>query len=263
MATHLSENSTNRTDNSISNRVTVGGIPFIAATLQGAVEMTIEHLHGNQNTGADIHLLNVYSIALAQTDEDYLQSVVGATYNFPDGKPVAASGSLFGGRLHQVRGPSYFEAVIDQGRAHGIRHYFLGSTPETLSALEQALTAKFPGVQIAGTMSPPFRVLTKEELVAQDDTIRASNADIVWVGLGTPKQDHEAKRLAAEGFTAAAVGAAFDFSAGLKPIAPKLVRNLGFEWAHRLFTEPRRLWRRYLWGNSKFMTLVARKAFNR
>jgi N-acetylglucosaminyldiphosphoundecaprenol N-acetyl-beta-D-mannosaminyltransferase len=227
------------------------------------VDMTLERLKGERKTGADIHLLNVYSVALAQTDERYFQSVVDAEYNFPDGKPVAASGTLFGGRLHQVRGPSYFEAVIDQGRAHGIRHYFLGSTPETLAALEKALTEKFPGVRIAGTMSPPFRAPTTEELATQDDTIRTSNADIIWVGLGTPKQDHEAKRLASKGFTAAAVGAAFDFSAGLKPIAPQIIQNLGFEWAHRLFSEPRRLWRRYLWGNSKFLMLVARKVFIR
>lgn len=263
MATRESENGTSRTDTSALQRVSVGGVPFVSATPQEAVDMTLDHLTGEHKTGADIHLLNAYSVALAQADENYRRCVAEGSFNFPDGKPVAASSRVFGGRLHQVRGPAYFESVIDQGRKHGIRHYLLGSTPETLEALEKALTSRFPGVQIAGTMSPPFRPLSEEELAAQDETIRASDADIIWVGLGTPKQDYETGRLAAEGFTAAAVGAAFDFSAGLKPIAPKMIRSLGLEWAHRLLSEPRRLWRRYLWGNSLFLLTVARRILGR
>lgn len=239
------------------------GVPFTRADPAAAVEKTLELMKSDETTGADIHLLNAYSVALAETDSDYRGCVSQATFNFPDGKPVAASGRIFGGRLHQVRGPAFFEDVISAGREQGVRHYLLGSTLETLKALEAALVAKYPGAQIVGTMSPPFRTLTAEERAAQDEEIRSARPDIVWVGLGTPKQDHEARRLADAGFVAAAVGAAFDFSAGLKPLAPKLVRDLGLEWLHRLLSEPRRLMRRYLWGNTTFLMVVARRVARR
>lgn len=241
----------------------IAGIPFTRADPASAVAMTLELLRSDQPTGSDIHLLNAYSVALAETDRDFQACVSQATLNFPDGKPVAVAGSAFGGKLHQVRGPAYFEDVISAGRRQGVRHYLLGSTPETLSALEAALQAKYPGALIVGKLSPPFRALTPEEQSAQDEEVRSTRPDIVWVGLGTPKQDHEARRLATAGFVAAAVGAAFDFSAGVKPLAPKIVRHLGFEWLHRLLSEPRRLLRRYLWGNTTFLMVVARQIARR
>lgn len=244
-------------------RTHIAGVPFTRAHPAAAVEMTLELLKSGRPTGADIHLLNAYSVALAETDSDYRACVSQATFNFPDGKPVAVFGTVFGGKLHQVRGPAFFEDVISAGRRQGVRHYLLGSTPETLSALEAALEAKYPGAQIVGKMSPPFRTLTAKEQAVQDQEIRSARPDIVWVGLGTPKQDHEARRLATAGFVAAAVGAAFDFSAGLKPLAPKLVRDLGLEWLHRLLSEPRRLMRRYLWGNTTFLMVVARQVARR
>lgn len=246
-----------------NERTHIAGVPFTPADPATAVEMTLELLKSDKTMGADIHLLNAYSVALAETDSDYQACVSQATFNFPDGKPVAASGTIFGGKLHQVRGPAFFEDVISAGRGQGVRHYLLGSTPNTLEALEAALGEKYPGVQIVGMMSPPFRTLSAEEQAVQDQEIRSARPDIVWVGLGTPKQDHEARRLATEGFVAAAVGAAFDFSAGLKPLAPKIVRDFGLEWLHRLVSEPRRLMRRYLWGNTTFLIVVAKQLMQR
>lgn len=244
-------------------RTHIAGVPFTRADPAAAVKMTLELLQSDETMGADIHLLNAYSVALAETASDYKACVSQATFNFPDGKPVAASGAVFGGKLHQVRGPAFFEDVISAGRNQGVRHYLLGSTPETLKALEAALGAKYPGAQIVGTMSPPFRTLTAKEQSVQDEEIRSARPDIVWVGLGTPKQDYEARRLATAGFVAAAVGAAFDFSAGLKPLAPRIVRDLGLEWLHRLLSEPRRLLRRYLWGNTVFLIVVGRRITRR
>ena len=106
-------------------------------------------------------------------------------------------------------------------------------------------------------MSPPFRQLTTGELKDQDSIIRGDAPDIVWVGLGTPKQDYEAQRLASEsGFVAIAVGAAFDFSAGTKREAPVWMRNLAIEWVYRFMSEPQRLWRRYIIGNAVFLFAV-------
>jgi N-acetylglucosaminyldiphosphoundecaprenol N-acetyl-beta-D-mannosaminyltransferase len=237
----------------------MAGVPFTATTPKRAVEITLDLVRSKTGTGTDIHLLNVYSVALASKDPDFRACISRATLNFPDGKPVAVVSPLFGNRLRQVRGPAFFEDVISAGRSHNVRHFLLGSTPDTLKALEKSLLERHPGALIVGTLSPPFRELTKEEQDEQDTFIRDTKADIVWVGLGTPKQDYEAHRLAKAGFTAAAVGAAFDFSAGLKPLAPKIMQTLGLEWLHRLLSEPKRLWRRYLWGNTTFLFLLVRK----
>lgn len=128
-----------------------------------------------------------------------------------------------------------------------------------LVKLQQNLEARFPGVEIVGTYSPPFRSLSEAELDAQDELILRSGADIVWVGLGTPKQDHEVRRLADSlHVTACAVGAAFDFTAGTKREAPKWMTRVGLEWTFRLISEPRRLWKRYLIGNFVFLAAIIR-----
>ncbi len=116
---------------------------------------------------------------------------------------------------------------------------------------------QFPGLKVVGSASPPFRPMTPAERFSQDEDIRTSGAAFVWVGLGTPKQDFEAARICHQlGVTTVAVGAAFDFLARTKREAHPLLRQLGLEWAHRLATEPRRLWRRYLFGNIRFMRLA-------
>jgi N-acetylglucosaminyldiphosphoundecaprenol N-acetyl-beta-D-mannosaminyltransferase len=164
-------------------------------------------------------------------------------------------------KLQQVRGPAFFEQAIDAGRAAGLRHYLLGSTVEVLEKLTQNLHDRYPGAEIVGAESPPFRPLSEAECREQDARILASGANIVWVGLGTPKQDFEARRLAQSiPVVALAIGAAFDFSAGTLNEAPKWMRAVGLEWAFRLIKEPRRLWRRYLIGNVRFIRVVAADA---
>lgn len=156
-----------------------------------------------------------------------------------------------------MRGPQLFLDVFDVGRQHGIRHFLLGSSPEVLDRLQDNLLKKYPGCDIVGIESPPFRPLSESELELQDRRIAATGPDIVWVGLGTPKQDWEAQRLASSiGATTIAVGAAFDFAAGTVREAPKWIRTIGFEWFFRLCSQPRRLWRRYLVGNSKFLMIA-------
>lgn len=233
-------------------------LPVAMTTFDDAVEKTCVHARAGSG-GMDIHLINAYSIALTTTDERYRQCLNGASYNLPDGKPLSLLTRFSSQALSQVRGPSYFEAVLDVGRSRNLRHFLLGSTPETLEALKRAINLKFPGVLVVGADSPPFRSLSSEEIQAQDARLKEANPDIVWVGLGTPKQDLEARRLADAGFNAIAVGAAFDFTAGLKKEAPRWISNIGAEWLFRFATEPRRLWRRYLIGNFQFLYAVMRK----
>lgn len=243
-------------------KLSFAGIPFCKSSLDDAAAFIVNRaLDGTP--GSDIHFLNAFSVALAETNSDFRDCVTRSDFNFPDGKPIALMSSFGRSKLHQVRGPALFERVMDVGRPYGVRHYLLGSTPETLRKLQESLEARYPGVKIAGIHSPPFRLLSTEELAMQDQKIRASGAHVVWVGLGTPKQDFEASRLASSGFIAAAVGAAFDFSAGTKASSPEWMSKAGLEWFHRLISEPRRLWKRYLWGNTVFLLSVVKRGISR
>lgn len=207
--------------------------------------------------GRHVHLANAYTIALADKSAEYRRVLNSPAVNFPDGKPIGWVSELLGHSpsLEHIRGPQLFLDVFEQGSMQGsIKHYLLGSTPEVLAALVANLETKFPNVSIVGAESPPFRALSDAELEAQDARIMESAADIVWVGLGTPKQDFEVERLARNlPVLAIAVGAAFDFAAGTLKEAPPWMTNSGLEWLFRLISEPRRLWRRYVFGNARFV----------
>lgn len=239
----------------------VGPVAFVSADLDTAAEVVSDHAKRGE-AGLHVHLLNAYSVTLAERHEDYLESVSGTAINLPDGRPIGWVSQIRRdvSPLQQIRGVRFFLRTFERGLDKGVRHFLLGSTPETLQLLESNLRARFPDAQIVGTHSPPFRALSEDELADQDRLIDESGAEIVWVGLGTPKQDLEAARLArALPVTAVAVGAAFDFVAGTVREAPELVSRCGLEWAYRLYREPRRLWRRYLIGNTRFL----RSAFTR
>jgi N-acetylglucosaminyldiphosphoundecaprenol N-acetyl-beta-D-mannosaminyltransferase len=239
----------------------VGSVPFVARQPKAAAQDLVDAaVLPGRTRGEHVHLANAYSIALGHT-QPQVGAVLGERtgWNLPDGKPVMWVSALRrdAGRLHQVRGPRFMLDVIDLGRAAGLRHYLLGGSEETLELLERNLQQMFPGVQIAGSDSPPFRTPTTSELVDRDERIATSGAHVVWVGLGTPKQDLEALRLASTlPVLAVAVGAAFDFAAGTLKPAPHWVGAIGFEWLWRMLAEPRRLWRRYTFGNAQFIAAV-------
>lgn len=240
-------------------RVTFGDVPIVASTPSAAVAEVLRVAPGLRQ-GEHVHLANAYTIALADTDAG-LSSVLSSGVCLPDGKPLTWLSRLRrrDARLVQTRGPQFFLDVIDRGRSIGIRHYLLGGSEQTLARLERQLRARYPGVEITGAYSPPFRALTEDEVAMQDAAIRASGAQVVWVGLGTPKQDFECARIASTmPVIAAAVGAAFDFTAGNLRRAPRWMSWIGLEWLHRLIQEPRRLWRRYLFGNLRFLRVAVR-----
>jgi N-acetylglucosaminyldiphosphoundecaprenol N-acetyl-beta-D-mannosaminyltransferase len=232
----------------------VGPIEFVSASPANAVDHVIAMaLLGR---GRHVHLANAYTVALADKSADYRALLAEPAVNFPDGKPIAWVSALRGHwpRLEQVRGPQLFLDVFKEGISQNIRHYLLGSTPEVLELLKRNLTTQFPGIDIVGLESPPFRTLTASELDKQDERVRDSGAQIVWVGLGTPKQDVEAQRIAGElPVVAIAIGAAFDFAAGTLVAAPVWVQTCGLEWMYRFIREPRRLWKRYIFGNARFL----------
>ena len=136
-----------------------------------------------------------------------------------------------------------------------------GSSPTVLSSLTRKIEAQFPHIKIAGAVSPPYRELTPDEEARVIDEINGSNADVLWVGLGCPKQEKwmHSVRHRVRVPVLAAIGAAFDFHAGSVRQAPKAVQRLGLEWLFRLFMEPRRLWKRYLLNNPGFVFLILKK----
>lgn len=246
------------------NKHSLGTIEVISTSpSEASLELCSMALQG---TPRHVHLVNAYTIALASQSDAYSECLQHPAVNLPDGKPLSWASMLFGQHpvLRQVRGPQLFLDTFDVGQSSGIKHFLLGSTDEVLLKLRRNLLRQFPEAQIVGIESPPFRALTAAEYAAQDERIAESGAQIIWIGLGTPKQDFEARRLAdTTGLLAVAVGAAFDFSAGTVREAPAWMRNAGLEWLFRLLSEPRRLWRRYLFGNAAFIRTVITERYTR
>lgn len=242
----------------------VGGVPIVATTTADAAVAICSTALGLQRQGGSgehVHLASAQTIALAATRPPIDATLNGTGWVLPDGKPISWVSRFRGDSpvMRQTRGLEVFNAVCDLGRRYGIRHYLLGSTPDTLAAMEANLRLRYPGIQIAGMISPPFRPPTPDELVQRDAAIAASGAHVVWVGLGTPKQDFEVQRLAERlPVVALAVGAVFDFTAGTLQVAPGWVSRLGLEWLYRLIAEPRRLWRRYTVDSAGFVLAVLR-----
>ena len=242
--------------------VTCARVPVTACTREeGAKAVLRLALTGGR--GHDVHLCNAWTLALADSDQQLRGLLQRASLNLPDGMSVVWANRLRNRDqdlpAERVYGPDLFLDVFDAGQARGLRHYLLGSTPEVMASLVSELERRFPQAQIVGTSCPPFRPLSYDEREAQVRDIADSGAQVVWVGLGTPKQDVEASWLAAAlPVTTVAVGAAFDFVAGTKKQAPVWMQQRGLEWSYRFATEPRRLWRRYLVGNARFVWAAAR-----
>jgi len=242
----------------------VGGVFFTIMSLTDAIEKAVALGSRRPEDGIAVHFANAYNVALADSDPVYAALLRAGDLVFTDGLPVAWAGRLLHRDLSsqwaRVYGPDVLAGVLENSNWENPRHYFLGATPETLHALVTRIQARWPEAVIAGFESPPFRSASAEELVERDARIIASGATLVWVGLGTPKQDEEVRRMADSiPVTALAVGAAFDFLAGTKAQAPLWIQRSGLEWAFRLGTEPRRLAKRYLWGNPRFVLAAIKR----
>lgn len=180
----------------------------------------------------------------------------------PDGMPLVWAGHRAGATgMKRVYGPDLMIAVLAAARELGWSSYFYGAAPGTPERLVARLSEIFPGLRVAGMHSPPFRPLTEDEDAQIVRDINDSGADLVWVGLSTPKQERwmAAHRSRLTAPVLLGVGAAFDFHAGLLRQAPPWMQEHGLEWLYRLWREPRRLWRRYLRNNPAFLVHILRR----
>lgn len=211
-----------------------------------------------------VHYVSVNTIVEANRQPDLKELLNRGDLVAPDGVPLVWLGRLRGHQIARTYGPASMLAILDRGREHGYTHYFYGGAPGVPEQLKARLEGLYPGIDVVGMYSPPFRALTPEEDEAVVRRINDANPDFVWIGLGSPKQDRwvadHRERLNAAAVLA--VGAAFDYNAGLLSEAPDWMQRNGLQWLFRLVTEPRRLWKRYTVSNARFLALLARDAFS-
>jgi N-acetylglucosaminyldiphosphoundecaprenol N-acetyl-beta-D-mannosaminyltransferase len=194
-------------------------------------------------------LRDVHGVMLARRNQRLHRAHQEADLVAPDGMPLVWAVRLAGFKeISRACGPDLMLAVCEHGLRLGWRHYLYGGKPGVAGLVANQLMARFPGLSIVGTQTPPFRPLSAEEDKIACASIRAARPDFVWIGLSTPKQEiwmseHRGK---CGGAILLAVGAAFDFHAGLVSRAPPWMQKHGLEWAYRFAQEPTRLWKRYL-----------------
>lgn len=243
-------------------RFDILGVRMSAVNMQEACQM-VESLVETKQKGY-VSVCPVSTIMECFYNPQIKTIVNNATIVTPDGMPSVWIGRQRGFKnMDRVYGPDLMLAVCELSVEKGYKHYFYGTTDEVLNKLETSLNKRFPNLRVCGKVAPPFRPLTKQEDERAIEDINRANPDFLWVGLGSPKQDiwikeHRDRLNVPVMF---AVGAAFDFIAGTKPQAPKWIQRSGLEWLFRLMCEPKRLWRRYLVGNTLFVYHLSKDYF--
>jgi len=240
------------------------GVPLALTDYQGAmdwIDACVAERRKAYLSAAAVHLVMV-----AQEDPATRDAVDDATLIVPDGQPLVWALRSLGHRASRVYGPDLMAKYCERSAKTGTRMYLYGGRNQgALVELALRLRRRYPGLQIVGGYSPPFRELTVDEQQWVVDDINRSKADVVWVGIGQPKQEIWMRefRDRLEAPMLVGVGAAFDFHAGLVPQAPAWMQNVGLEWVYRLSKEPRRLWRRYARYNPRFIAGFVRQKLGR
>lgn len=206
-------------------------------------------------SGDYITVANVHTTVTAYEDAEYMKVQNGGIMAIPDGGPLSSVGRRRGYTdMARTTGPGLMEAIFRLSVKEGYRHYFYGSTDETLRQLKEKLSEKYPEINIVGMYSPPFREMSEEEDRSAVEAINAAEADFVWIGLGAPKQEKwmAAHQGRVHGLMLG-VGAGFDYHAGKLKRAPEWMQRANLEWLFRLMQEPGRLFGRYWHTNWKFI----------
>lgn len=229
------------------------GVDIAAIDMDWLLDFTCKYI--KDLSGDYMCVSNVHTTVTSWEDAEYCAIQNGGIMAIPDGGPLASIGQKRGCKeMKRTTGPSYMEEILKISTEKGYRHYFYGSTQDTLDKLHQQITKTYPSLQIAGMYSPPFRPMTMDEDNEAIAHINKSNPDFVWVGLGAPKQerwmaDHQGR---INGFMIG-VGAGFDYFAGNIKRAPAWLQRHNLEWVFRLFQNPCRLFRRYWHTNTRFI----------
>jgi N-acetylglucosaminyldiphosphoundecaprenol N-acetyl-beta-D-mannosaminyltransferase len=237
------------------------GVPLALTDYDGAMDW-IDAMVAARQRGY-VCVCNVHTVMASAEDPALQSALMGSSVNVPDGQPLVWALNLLGNGLDdRVYGPELMARHCARAASSGQRLYLYGGRNQgALVQLALNLRQRYPGVRIVGGYSPPHRPLNPEERQAVIKEINGSRADVVWVGIGVPKQEKwmAEMRQDLDAPVLVGVGAAFDFHAGLVPQAPGWLQVSGLEWAYRLAHEPRRLWRRYTRYNPRFVGAFARQ----
>jgi N-acetylglucosaminyldiphosphoundecaprenol N-acetyl-beta-D-mannosaminyltransferase len=240
------------------DRANVLGVGVHAIDLPSAVSIIESAVR--DGTKGYVCVTDVHGVMEARRNPNFREILNRALLVTPDGMPTVWVGRMQGNsRMKRVFGPDLMLEVCRRSAGTGIRHFLYGGKPGIADELAEGLRRRFPGIAVVGTFTPPFRPLTPSEQLALERQMEAALPDIVWVGLGTPKQE----KFMAENFQRlpgkimVGVGAAFDFNTGHVKDAPQWIKNAGLQWVHRLCQEPRRLWKRYLVNHPAFLVAIS------
>lgn len=246
-------NFTHAIEKSAIPAVNILGVDIAAINMDWLLCFTAEHIH--ELSGDYICVSNVHTTVTAFEDDGYRAIQNGGILAIPDGGPLSSVGRKRGAKnMRRTTGPGYMGEILKVSVERGYRHFFFGSTENTLEKLLANLTHDYPGLQIVGMYSPPFREITEEENKAIVKRINEVEPDFVWVGLGAPKQERwmAAHQGYVKGFMVG-IGAGFDYFAGNIGRAPEWMQKSNTEWLYRLMQDPRRLFKRYMVTNTKFI----------
>ncbi len=216
----------------------------------------LEELRGNY-----ICVSNVHTTVMAYENEAYRRIQNGGAMALPDGAPLSVYSKKHGfSDAQRVTGPDLMVELLKASKDEGYRHFFYGATDETLQAMKDAIGRDYPGARVVGMYAPPFRPLSPKEDEAVVSLINHAKPDFIWVGLGAPKQEqwmygHKGQLCG----VSVGVGAGFDYLAGDIKRAPGWMQKLCLEWLYRLLQDPRRLWKRYVTTNLKFIKYIRKE----
>ena len=229
------------------------GIRYAVGDVMSAVSAVMGSL--KSLGGGYICFSNVFTVATALDKPAYKEALNGSSFTFPDGAPIAKKLRKKGKVMaRRIAGPDFMEALLKATADGKVRHFFYGSTEDTLDKLTANIREKHPDMNIVGRYSPPYRSLTADEDREIIRTINETKPDIVWIGLGAPKQEmfmyHHKDKISG---LMVGVGAGFDYQAGTVKRAPLWMQRMSLEWFHRLITDPKRLAKRYLVTNTKYI----------
>lgn len=240
------------------------GVPVGATTVQRTVDLVNHWIAAGTRTRL-VTFTNVHMIVEAQLRPEFHDILSRTDLNCPDGAPVFWLVKLQDGTAQKISGPDFMPTFCEQSVALGHRHFLYGGAEGVPEKAAEVLRSRYPGINIVGHHAPPFRDLSPEEAEDTVDLINQSQADVVWVSLGCPRQEwwlHEfGPKLNAK--VVLAVGQATDILAGARSRCPTAMSAVGLEWVYRLVRDPRRLWKRYLVTNSLFLLLLLREKLTR
>jgi N-acetylglucosaminyldiphosphoundecaprenol N-acetyl-beta-D-mannosaminyltransferase len=234
--------------------VDILGVKLSAVNLSSAVDIADRWIEARQP--GYICVTGVHGVMEAQKGHDLREILNHAVMNTPDGMPMSWVGQLRGfSDMGRVFGPEFMSAMCQLSCKRSYRHFIYGGQPGVAQQLQEALEKKFPGLQIVGTYTPPFRELNPEEEAALMVQVRNAKPHIVWVGMSTPKQERFMARYVdrLQVPLLVGVGAAFDYHTGRIRDCSPWIKRAGLQWLHRLLQDPARLWRRYLYNNPSFV----------